>query len=201
MPPWNDYFQALKEHQPLIKNRLIGMIRPSLLTHINQEPSPCIGIHIRMGDYNEPKPGDDFAVQRITRTPILWFARVLQSVRDIAGYNLPATIFSDGYPHELEAILKQPNVSLSTNKCALTDLISLSRSNLIIASSHSSFSAWAAYLGQCPTIWYLERFHLYEHIFLEKVRNEVFEGGYDPEIIKPPEILEQNIKKIIYSIP
>lgn len=199
IPSWNDYFQGLKEHQPFIKNRLIEMIRPSLLAHIYQQPSPCIGIHIRMGDYREPKPGDDFAIQRTIRTPILWFARVLQSVRDIAGYNLTATIFSDGYPHELQDILKLPNVSLSSNKCALNDLITLSRSQLIIASSHSSFSAWGSYLGQCPTIWYLERFNLYEPIFLEPLQDKIFEGGYDPEVSQPPEILKQNIKQIVES--
>lgn len=199
MPPWNDYFQDLKEHQPFIKNSLIEIIRPSLLTYIYQQPSPFIGIHIRMGDYQESKSGDDFAVQRLTRTPILWFVRVLESVRDIAGYNLPATIFSDGYPHELKDILNLPNVSLSSSKCTLSDLMLLSRSHLIVASSHSSFSAWASYLGQCPTIWYLERSHLYEPIFLESLRDEVFEGGYDPEVTKPPEILKQNIKKIVKS--
>ncbi|MBW4454662.1 MAG: alpha-1,2-fucosyltransferase [Nostoc indistinguendum CM1-VF10] len=200
MPPWNDYFQGLKQHQPFLKNRLIGMIRPSLLAHIYHQPSPCIGIHIRMGDYLEPKPGDDFSVQRTTRTPILWFARALQSVRDIAGHNLPATVFSDGYPYELEDILKLPNVSLSNNKCALNDLITLSRSQLIIASSHSSFSAWASYLGQCPTIWYLERLHLYEPIFLDPLREKIFEGGYNSEVANPPEILKQNIKQIVESI-
>jgi hypothetical protein len=195
MPPWNDYFQDLKDYQTIVKNRLYGDIHQDLLGQILQKPAPEIGIHIRRSDYQAPKDGDDFTVNRIVYTKLDWYINVLKSVREQAGENVPATIFSDGYPEELADILRLPNVSLSTETSALSDLITMSRSSLLIGSSHSSFSAWSSYLGQCPTIWNSNRAHLYEPIFPVELKEKVYEGGFDPlSEARTPEILKENIR-------
>jgi Glycosyl transferase family 11 len=197
MPPWNDYFQDLKNHQPLVKEKLYRDIHPNLLSRILQKPAPKIGIHIRRGDYQSPQVGDDFAVRRYVYTSLDWYIDVLKSIRNLVGYDIPATVFSDGYPEELQEMLVLPNVTISPETSAISDLITMSRSELLIASSHSSFSAWASYLAQCPTVWYSERAKLYEPIFSGEIQKKVFEGGFDPNSGQPlPELLCQNILRI-----
>lgn len=197
MPPWNDYFQDLKDHQPIIKAKLYRDIHQNLLSEILLKPAPKIGIHIRRSDYQPPKDGDDFGVNRCVYTKLDWYINVLKAVREKVGENVSATIFSDGYPAELDDILQLPNVSLSTETSALSDMITMSRSSLLIGSSHSSFSAWSSYLGQCPTIWHSDRAHLYEPIFPRELKEQIYEGGFDPlSQDEMPNLLKENIRHL-----
>jgi Glycosyl transferase family 11 len=197
MPPWNDYFQELKECQPIIKEKLYQDIHQDLLSQILQKPAPKIGIHIRRSDYQQPEDKHDFAINRCVYTKLEWYIDVLKAIRAEVGEDVPATIFSDGYPAELSDILELSNVSLSTETSALSDMITMSRSRLLIGSSHSSFSAWSSYLGQCPTIWHSDRSHLYEPIFPHKLKEQVYEGGFDPlSKDKIPDILKENLHNL-----
>lgn len=200
LPPWNDYFKDLKSSQPLVKQKLYEYIKPSLLQSILSKPSPEIAIHIRRGDYQKPHKGDDFAVRRYVYTPLGWYIDTLSKIRCVVDSNIPATIFSDGYEDELSEILELPNVSLSPETSALSDLLSMSRSKLLIASCHSSFSSWASYLGQCPTIWQAGRFDLYEPIFSQQVRDHIYEGGFDPLCENIPMLLQKNVKDLWPSL-
>jgi hypothetical protein len=196
MPPWNDYFQDLKDYQPLIKKKLYADIHQPLLNKILALPSPQIGMHIRRGDYQQPQAGEDFAVRRYVYTPLQWYIDVLGSIRNMLGLNVPVTIFSDGYPEELSEIMALPNVSISPETSALSDMIAMSRSKLLIGSAHSSFSAWSSYLGQCPTLWTLDRAHLYQPMFPKEIRQYVYEGGFDPIIESMPNLLKNNINAL-----
>jgi hypothetical protein len=197
MPPWNDYFQDLKNYQPIIKEKFYRDIHDNLLSEILLKPAPKIGIHIRRSDYQPPKDGDNFEINRCVYTKLEWYIDVLKAVREQAGENVSATIFSDGYPEELEDILRLPNVSLSTETSALSDMITMSRSSLLIGSSHSSFSAWSSYLGQCPTIWHSDRAHLYQPIFPKELKEQVYEGGFDPLTdTGMPDLLRKNISHL-----
>jgi hypothetical protein len=194
MPPWNDYFQDIKQYQPTVKQKLYADIRGSLLKEIEALAPPVIAIHIRRGDYQAPQSENDFAVNRCVQTPLGWYVSILNAIRKYAGDDLPATIFSDGYAEELSEILELPNVSMSPETSALSDMLTMSRSKLLIGSAHSSFSAWASYLGQCPTIWSSERYQLYESIFTPEVREKVYEGGFDPlDGADMPSLLKENL--------
>jgi Glycosyl transferase family 11 len=195
MPPWQDYFQGLKEHQPLVKQALLNDIHPRLLQTILDRPAPTIGIHIRLGDYAKPQGGEDFRVQRIVSTPIDWYVAVLSKIRQHAGFDVPAMIFSDGHTDELAAILALPKVSLSVETSALSDMLTLSRSQMIIATAHSSFSAWAVYLSQSPSVWYGDRAHLYEPILPIAMRDQIYEGGLNPDDLLPG-LLVNNIDRL-----
>jgi Glycosyl transferase family 11 len=198
MPPWNDYFQDLKNHQSLVKEKLYRDVRPKVLAEILNKPAPEIGIHIRRGDYAKPLPQNDFKVNRCVYTPLDWYIGVLKKIRQELGGDVPATIFSDGYPEELKDILSMPNVSMSPETSALSDMITMSRSKLLIGSSHSSFSAWSSYLGQCPTIWQSDRHHLYEPIFLPDLKEHIFEGSIDPFAQDElPTLLRENLSQLI----
>jgi hypothetical protein len=191
-PHWSDYFVDLKDHQSLIKQQLLATIKPSVLAEILQRPAPEIGIHVRMGDFRILKPDDDFTKLGGVRTPFSWFIRVINCIRGIAGYDVSVTIFSDGYNHELSELLQLPQVSRATPASALSDMLTLSRSKLLITSSGSTFSSWASYLGQCPTIWHPAHFHA--GVFPNNLSKSVFEGGFDPESMQMPDLLTRNIK-------
>ncbi|MFH7024928.1 MAG: alpha-1,2-fucosyltransferase [Heteroscytonema crispum UTEX LB 1556] len=191
-PHWSDYFIDLKEHQPIIKEKLLATINPSVLEEISKRPAPEIGLHVRMGDFRSLKPENDFTKLGGVRTPFSWFIRVIDAIREIAGYDVPVTIFSDGYNRELWELLQLPKVSRASAASALSDILTLSKSKLLITSSGSTFSSWASYLGQCPTIWHPAHFHA--GVFPRDISQNVFEGGFDPKSMQMPDLLTRNIK-------
>lgn len=193
-PHWSDFFVDLKEHQLLIKQEFLANIRPYVLEEILSRPIPEIGIHVRMGDFRKLKPEDDFTKLGGVRTPFSWFIKLIKTIREIAGYDIPVTIFSDSYDHELRELLELRNVYRADAASALSDMLTLSRSKLLITSSGSTFSGWASYLGQCPTIWHPAHFHA--GVFSKSLGQTVFEGGFDPESMKVPDLLAHNIKTL-----
>lgn len=194
VPHWSDYFADLKEYQPLIKQRLISSIRPSVFQAISNTPAPEIAIHVRLSDFRVLKPGEDFTKLGNARTPISWYIRVVSAIREMAGYEVPVTLFSDGHDRELGELLKLANVSRSPAASALSDILTLSKSKLLITSSGSTFSSWASYLGQCPTIWHPAHFHA--GVFPTDTSKTIFEGGFDPESMTVPELLLYNIRSV-----
>lgn len=145
-----------------------------------------------MGDFRLLKPNDDFTKLGNVRTPCKWFINVINTIRGIAGYEVPVTIFSDGHDSELSELLQLPQVFRASAASALSDMLTLSRSKLLITSSGSTFSSWASYLGQCPTIWHPAHFHA--GVFPRDLSQNVFEGGFDPEVMQIPSLLTHNIK-------
>jgi hypothetical protein len=121
-----------------------------------------------------------------------WYVRVIDAIREIAGYEVPVTLFSDGHDRELCELLNLPHVSRSPSDSALADMLTLSKSKLLITSSGSTFSGWASYLGQCPTIWHPAHFHA--GVFSHNISRTVFEGGFDPESMTVPDLLIDNIR-------
>jgi hypothetical protein len=205
LPDPTEYFKYLKGYQPLIRAKLFADIRRSFLEEVNARQTPEIGIHLRLGDFKSLEGGIELECGN-TRTPLKWFIQVIHSIRNQLGRDIPVTIFSDGYEHELKDLLNIPGVVRPPNCPSLSDLITLSRSKLLIASAGSSFSSWASYLGQCPTIWHPAQFksgvlsRLYKQ---EPILNSegVFEGGFDPDSMEMPGLLLENINRIFASSP
>lgn len=191
---YGDCFIDLKEYQSFIKQKLIASIRSSVYEVIANNPAPEIGIHVRLSDFRKLKTGEDFTNpdSAFIRTPIHWYINVISTIRKVAGYDVPATIFSDGYDSELSELLKLPQVSRSPFASALSDMLTLSRSKLLITSSGSTFSYWASYLGQCPTIWHPAYF--YGGVFPQEISQTIFEGGFEPKLMIVPDLLISNIK-------
>ena len=61
-------------------------------------------------------------------------------------------MFTDAPRKELEELLNQPDVELVDGNNAVTDLLLLSKCWFMIGTGSSSFSAWAAFLGQMPAV-------------------------------------------------
>lgn len=111
-----------------------------------------IGIHIRLGDFPTKIVQNDSNTGYF-RLPIEWYTACLQEIREALGTKIDAVIFSDGKDSELAPLLYLPFVRRSPFKIAVTDLLALSQSSIIIT-SRSTFSLWGSYLGQVPSIWY-----------------------------------------------
>lgn len=197
VPHWSDYFEYLRDFQPLIKQKLLKDIRSSALKKIEELPNPQIGLHLRMGDFKIVQAGEDFSTLGGVRTPVDWFIRVISCIRNQVGSDVPVTIFSDGHDYEIEELLRLPAVYRAPSNHALSDLLTLSKSRVLITSSGSTFSGWASYLGQCPTIWHPAHFHA--GVFPESLKEKVFEGGFDPTSMAIPDLLLRNIKVIFHD--
>jgi hypothetical protein len=146
-----DGFNPLWPHRSYLRDEFTKLIQPEVLASVPPPAVPRIGCHIRLGDF--AKASDATRLEQVnTRLPLDWYACQLQR---LASYwpNVPIEIFSDGADEELASILQLPNVTRAKYQNAVADLVAMTRLRLLICSG-SSFSAWAAFLGKMPTIWF-----------------------------------------------
>ncbi|WP_315819857.1 hypothetical protein [Paraflavitalea speifideaquila] len=128
------------------------MLSPHVISKLNDLGSPAIGLHIRMGDFRELKAGEDFNKVGAVRTPESYFIDMINLIRKINGAQLPVTIVTDGYRHELEGLLALQNIKIMEGNPDIVDMLVLSRSKIIITSASSTFSYWAGFLSDVPVI-------------------------------------------------
>lgn len=151
-----DSFAKLNDHQERLHNDLLLIVAKPHLRRVDQMPSFPIGINIRLGkDFGlPPKPYDTESeyewVGWLQQTPLSWFVETLQQIRICCGWDVPAVVVSDGSKAQLHPLLELPNVKHLAPSNAIVDLLVLSRTRLLLGSGSSSFSAWAAFLGQQP---------------------------------------------------
>jgi hypothetical protein len=194
VPHWNNFFGDIIDYQDFVKTKLFNELNENIVKQIPTIAHPEIGIHVRLGDLRKLLPHEDFAKVGGVRTPIHWYCNVLNQIRDTVGYAVPATVFSDGDDDECIELLKLPNVQRAEANTAISDIITLSKSKILITSAGSTFSGWAAYLGQCPTIWHPDHFHA--GLFPDSIKSAIFEGGFDPENMPIPPLLKSNLISI-----
>lgn len=145
-------FDTLLGRHEEIKKALLAMTKPEFIPP--KQDRPFIGIHVRLGDY-APVDGTESAPWT-SRLPIDWYVGALQEVRKTLGFELDATVFSDGDNKELMPLLQLSGVHRSDYRESITDILALSQASIIIGSC-SSFSMWGAYLAQTFTIWHRGR--------------------------------------------
>jgi len=132
----------VSEHE-FIRQQLQSIVTPKIMCRVNSACEPRIGVHIRKGDFK--LIGQDI--------PIDWYVRVCQELRAGDFENYPICVFTDGKQHEVEQLLKLENTKLMPKADAIEDLLLLSRSDVIVGTSMSTFSLWASFLNLKPTIW------------------------------------------------
>jgi hypothetical protein len=119
--------------------------------------APCWGreivVHVRLGDFAPASAAELEAGRNNARLPIAWYAAAVRGVRKGLGAEIPVHVFSDGRPEELRELLALPACRLEQGGNAIADLIALARGGLLVASG-STFSMWAAFLGQMPSVWH-----------------------------------------------
>jgi hypothetical protein len=143
------FFSPLLAHRTYIRERIHAITSEAILKQLDQLPhEPFIGVHIRRGDFQRGGMaiGDE------------WYAcaidRAIRTVGEGAR-NSPIRIFSDAEPEAMESLCKRfSSATLMPKAPALLDLLLLSRCEALVGTSRSTFSMWAAFLGQMPSFWH-----------------------------------------------
>jgi hypothetical protein len=151
----NYTFHGYGKYRSSLTKDIIASIRPHILDKVLNPSEPFIGIHVRIGDgFKPPEPGTDGFVRTgwLQQTPIQWFKETLRFIRKATGVNYPVYIFSDGPSTRLKSLLEESNTFIYKSNSPAADLLSLSRSWLILGSGSSSFSAFAAFLGSAHAL-------------------------------------------------
>jgi hypothetical protein len=182
VPHWSDFFSGLKDHRMLVISLFKELVRPDIWEKANKETSPCIGVHIRMGDFRKLQAGENFSNVGAVRTPEEYFIDIIKEIRNIKTADLRVSVFTDGYKEEFERLFSMENVKMVEGNPDIVDLILLSRSRIIVASANSTFSYWAAFLSDVPAILHPD--HIHEPIRNRKGVVELFEGPIDRSDIR-----------------
>jgi len=148
----DDLFEPFKHEHNFVKTELLKIINPYHIEKAEEFNPNSVALHIRMGDFEEPENEQllrDGAWNY--RLPLKWYIAIIDKIR--LKSNLPIYIFSDATDKELEEILSFDNCKRAYFGSAISDMIALSRCKILISSA-STFSMWASFLGQMPTIWF-----------------------------------------------
>jgi hypothetical protein len=151
-----DRFASLADHQALIAARFSSALAERAKEPLASTRSPRFACHVRLGDFNPASELNPITGHN-ARLPIEWYVALIKKV-SARWPNLPIDLFSDGTDAELSELLRLPTVCRAGYGNAATDLLAMSRASLLICSG-STYSAWAAFLGQMPTIWFPGKQH------------------------------------------
>lgn len=155
-------FEPFLEHRDLVREQLLAMTRPRHLAGYAPAQTPSINIHVRLGDFQRAGSASQVSGADNMALPLDWYINTLQAVRKHLGKNYPVQVFSDGTEQELAPLLALEGVQRREYGSAIADMLALSCGRLLIASG-STFSMWASYLHQVPTVWFpgkwLQRLH------------------------------------------
>lgn len=146
-------FECLNGSERFLLHSLQEITKPVWLELVASFGSVPIGINVRLGnDFRVARSAEEYQTRGALKTPMSWFVASLKRIRDTIGYPARALVVSDGTREELRPLLDLDNVEFVRPGCAISDLLILARSQILLASGGSSFSAWASFLGQMPTI-------------------------------------------------
>jgi hypothetical protein len=145
-------FEGLHQHRTMIRDRLLEILSTPPAVRPNWGAGDYAAAHIRLGDFVQEQP-EQIQTGRVPnmRISLTWYEQVIRRVRSVFP-DLPICIFSDGREQELAEILALEGVSLRREPTDIADLLALAQAKLLIG-SNSTFSRWAAFLGDMPSIW------------------------------------------------
>lgn len=179
----DDSFTTLNPHHDRLRADLLQIVAPRHLQRVKDISVPMIGINIRLGKDFAPPPVLSSADERydwtgwLQQTPLCWYIETLQLIRNCCGWTVPAVVVSDGSAAQLRALLELPNVVHLSPSNAIVDLLVLSHTRLLLGSGSSTFSAWAAFLGQQPA--FTAPGHPFTRLDLQPLKRQTI-GAFDP---------------------
>lgn len=145
------YFWPLQGWSDYLRAELCQIMAPRFRLIVDEYPVVPIVMCIRCGNDYDPCPLDRTVLNPGEKTPVQWFKRCLELIRNTLGSPVPAFIVSDGTAVQLSELLVQDNVQLVRPGSAISDLMVMSKGRVLLASGSSSFAAWGAFLGQMST--------------------------------------------------
>ncbi len=159
-----NYFVELLHDQERVKAFIYSILRREVVSKFeNVEFNHVIGVHIRLGDYSSER-----------RTPIDWYETIIKEILSSIGDKYKFFVFSDGQDYELTEILSIPQVEKVFFGNAISDILALSKCELIIGSD-STFSAWASFIEQVPVIFPKRHFGT---VLNDSKKEFIFDGDY-----------------------
>ncbi|MDP1574197.1 MAG: hypothetical protein Q8L78_04620 [Coxiellaceae bacterium] len=145
-------FQPLNGWSDFLYNELRVITKKKYLALADKHKSIPVGIVVRCGnDFDDPASDESIILKRGEKTPVKWFARMLQVIRNEIGVDVEAYIVSDGTRQQLAELLAMKNTHFVRPGSAISDLLTISRAKVLLAAGSSSFAAWASFLGQMPS--------------------------------------------------
>lgn len=144
-------FSDILKYHNLIYSKLLSIYKNQQFDNLIMkfDVHNSIAVHIRFGDFKKSKNLNDIN----TRQPIEWYVDAILAVRKKLNFDIRVNIFSDANDIEIGKVLALPSVFRIVGNNALDDIFLISKHRLLIASG-STFSMWASFLGQVPTIWF-----------------------------------------------
>jgi hypothetical protein len=143
-------FGRLHNRRAWVRQRLLAISRKSISPTWGR--GGFIGIHIRLGDFAVATRSEiETGRQANLRIPIDWYAAVLRRLRSTYP-DMPVVVCSDGHEAELAPLLDQ-GARLSANSSDLDDLLLLASASILVG-ANSTYSQWAAFLGDMPSVWF-----------------------------------------------
>ena len=193
IPHWRDYFDVLRENRKLTMKLFYDIVCDDFMKQANEHTPPCVGVHIRMGDYRKLQADEDFKKVGLVRTPQEYFMGVINAIRKIHGTCLPVTVFTDGYREELEELFSLKNISMAEGNPDIVDMLLLSKSRIIVASAGSTFGYWAGFLSDAILILHPD--HIHKPIRRSSQCEHLYEGPLDLR----NQLLVDNIRSIQFG--
>ncbi|MBI4954890.1 MAG: alpha-1,2-fucosyltransferase [Myxococcales bacterium] len=176
-----DRFATILQEHRLVRQELLRITRARHLSGVTGGVCGQIAVHVRRGDFPDPAPREPREVGSDCQLPLDWYVHVVRALRQASGRpNAPVAVFSDGSDGDLAGLLALPATRRVSFGASVADLLAMSTAQALVASA-SSFSAWASYLGRCPTVWFPSR--LKQRVFYDHPDAEVEcdEGQQLPE--------------------
>jgi len=190
-----DRFQTLNGWDQFLHNELRAITKERWLRAADRSKQVPIGIHVRMGDFTPTHSDAELELPQ-RRVPLKWFVDSLRVIREAMSDSIPAIVVSDGIERELGELLKEENVSLVRTGSAIGDLLVLAKSRTLIASAGSSFGAWAAFLGQMPSIAHPQQSFDWFNL---KNRKNYYVGAFDPT--SPDQLFLDQVRRVFSEQP
>jgi len=186
-------FDILEPYRKLIKDEIYSITKPKWVDFVTKADSFPIAMNIRMGnDFNELQMKYSYFQDSGIKTPLNWYKKTLNIIREIKGYNVPVMIITDGTARQLKLLLDMPEVYFIQTPAAITDLLLLSKAKFLLCSGGSTFSCWASFLDKQPTLTFPGQ-HPNKYLLSSNISDH-FVGEFDP--LLP----EEEIIRVIQNI-
>jgi len=198
-PDWHTGYDQLKEHRSYITEEFYKKLNAKVLNRLARHDPPVIGLHVRKGDFQELKEGEELTLGSVARrTPNQFFIDIVKNIRLFTGKKIPATIFSDGKKEDLRDILALENTKLAEDDLDIVHLLLLSKSKVIVLSAGSTFSGWSAFLSDAVI---LHNENYFVNTIRDKTSNRSFyEGVIASDHNTWPSLLKENLLKLEETI-
>lgn len=148
-------FEELLEHPVFLRDELMAMLARNRMPQLMRScgSAEAIAVHVRYGDFSavNTQVSKDGGANR--RQPIEWYVSAVAAVRRYLGENVQVNVFSDARDEELSLLTALPGVRRVQGNNAIEDILLISSHRMLVASG-STFSMWASFLGQIPTLWF-----------------------------------------------